>query len=346
VAAWLLLVGVGLLGMPVVSPAASDKASGADSEASKAGADHPSTIKAAEEPRIYADDVLFIQVFDVEQMTREYRVSAAGTLTFPLLPEPVGAAGLTPSELAEAISQKCKEAGVLSHPQITVTIRESRLHSVSISGAVKNPQMFPVFGRISLMDLLMQAGGISDEAGPTVTITRGQVARRVLGLEDAGAPPGGGAQPVPSTVTIDLRRLLENGDASLNVDVYPGDRVVVQRGGIIYVMGAVNRVGGYVLSEARQNMTVLKAIALAGGFNSVAKSKHTMILRPNPAAPSGRDEIPVDLHAMLKGNAPDQLLHNNDILFVPDSTALKALHKSVDVAANTAGMLALYSIIY
>ena len=68
-----------------------------------------------------------------------------------------------------------------------------------------------------------------------------------------------------------------------------------------------------------------------------------MILRPNPSVPSGHDEIPVDLHAMLKGHAPDRPLQNNDILFIPDSTALKALHKSADVAANTAGLAVLYT---
>jgi polysaccharide export outer membrane protein len=145
-------------------------------------------------------------------------------------------------------------------------------------------------------------------------------------------------------VSIDLRRLQETGDPSLNVAVYPGDRVTVQRAGVVYVLGAVNRAGGYVLSDARQDMTVLKAIALAGYLSPFAKPKKTLLLRPNSSAPSGREEIPVDLHAMLKGHAPDKALQSNDILFVPDSTALKALHRSAEVAATTASYAAMYAI--
>ncbi len=319
-----------------VSPAAPQQANagatgGIERQASK-----------AEDTLISANDLLFIQVFDVEQMTREYRVSGAGTIDFPLLAEPVQVAGMTTQDAAQAIAQKCIKAGVLTHPQISVTVRESRVHMVAIAGAVKNPQLYPVFGRISLLDILSQAGGVSDDAGTTVSITRGEISRRVLAAAAGGVGPVGDPPPVPATVTVNLQRLLENTDASLNVDVYPGDRVSVQRAGIVYVMGAVNKAGGYLLSDARQNMTVLKAVALAGYLGPFAKAKKSLLLRPSPSAPGGREEIPINLTAMLKGSLPDRPLENNDILFVPDSTALKALHKSAEVAVNTAGLAAVY----
>jgi polysaccharide export outer membrane protein len=331
----------GLVCAPGASPAAWEKAISADSRADTKGGVNPASLK-TEETLIYPNDLLFIQVFDVDQMTREYRVSATGTLAFPLLPEPVRAAGLTPQQLAELISRKCIEAGVLTHPQISVTVRESRIHAVAIAGAVRTPQIYPVFGRTTLLDILTQAGGVTEDAGSSVTITRGEVARRLAESQGGGAVEGEKSQPLPLTVTIDLQRLQETGDPSLNIDVYPGDRVTVQRAGVIYVLGAVNRAGGYVLTEARQDMTVLKALALAGFLTSTAKGKKAIVLRPNSSAPSGREEIPIDLHAMLQGHAPDKPLQNNDILFVPDSTALKMLRKSADVAVNTAGLAVLY----
>jgi polysaccharide export outer membrane protein len=338
----LLLIGLaGLLCAPGASAAAWQKENAGEPKADANGVVEQQALK-AEETLISPSDLLFIQVFDVEQMTREYRVSGLGTLDFPLLTAPVRVAGLTPERAAEVISQKCREAGVLSHPQISVTVRESRVHAVAIMGAVKNPQIYPVFGRITLLDILSQAGGVADDAGSSVTINRGEVSRRVLASEAGGSAEAGESPPVPPTVTIDLHRLLETGDASLNVDIYPGDRVAVQRAGVVYVLGAVNKAGGYVLSEARQDMTVLKAIALAGDLKSTAKGKKTMILRPDPSAPNGREEIPLDLQAMLKGHAPDRPLRDNDILFVPDSTALKALHRSADVAAMTAGLAVIY----
>jgi len=337
----LLLMGLaGLLCAPGAS-AASEKANSPDNKSDTKGGVDLGSLKAVE-TLIYPNDLLFIQVFDVEQMTREYRVSDTGTLLLPLLDEPVRVAGLTAQQAAEVISQKCIEAGVLSRPQISVTIRESRVHAVAIAGAVKNPQIYPVFGRMTLLDILLQAGGLADDAGSSVTITRGEVSRRVFASEGGGAVEGGKSPPVAPTVSIDLRRLQETGDPSLNVMVYPGDRVTVQRAGVVYVLGAVNRAGGYVMSEARQDMTILKAIALAGDLKSIAKAKKAMILRPNPSAPTGRDEIPVDLHAMLRGHAPDRPMQSNDILFVPDSTALKALHRSADIAMADAGWLAIY----
>jgi polysaccharide export outer membrane protein len=337
----LLLGGAGLLCASGASLAALEKENARASEAdSKGGVDVPG-LKAAE-TLIDANDLLFIQVFDVDQMTREYRVSAQGTLLFPLLPEPVQALGLTPQQLAEVISQKCIEAGVLSHPQISVTVRESRIHAVAIVGAVRNPQIYPVFGRLTLMDILSQAGGLAEDAGSSVTITRGEVSRRVLAAQAGGAAEAGKSPAVPPTVTIDLRRLLEADDPSVNVDIYPGDRVTVQRAGIVYVLGAVNRAGGFMLTGERRDMTVLKAIALAEDLKSTAKAKKAVILRPNSSARGGREEIPVNLRAMMQGHAPDRPLLTNDILFVPDSNALKALHKAGDAAVIASG----YAIIY
>ncbi|MGA2607484.1 MAG: polysaccharide biosynthesis/export family protein [Terriglobia bacterium] len=338
----LLLMGLaGLLCAPGVSPAASEKANGPDNKADTKGGVDQGALK-AEETLIYPNDLLFIQVFDVEQMTREYRVSATGTLLFPLLTEPVRVMGLTPQQSADVISQKCIEAGVLTHPQISVTIRESRVHAVAIAGAVKNPQIYPVFGRITLLDILSQAGGVADDAGSSVTITRGEVSRRVLASKGGGAVEAGKSPPVPPTVSIDLRGLLETGDPTLNIDVYPGDRVTVQRAGVVYVLGAVNKAGGFVLTEDRQDMTVLRALALAEDLKSSAKSKKAMILRSNSSAPGGREEIPVDLRAMLKGRVPDKPLQSKDILFVPDSIAMKALKRAGDVAVTAAGFAAIY----
>jgi polysaccharide export outer membrane protein len=322
------------------SPATSEKANSPDNKADTKAAPDQGSFK-VEETLIYPNDLLFIQVFDVDQLTREYRVSATGTLLFPLLTEPVRAEGLTPQQLADLISKKCIEAGVLSHPQINVTVRESRVHSVAIAGAVRNPQIYPVFGRISLLDIISQAGGISDEAGSTVTVTRGEASRRMLASE-GGDTVGGKSNPVPTTVTVDLAKLLEAGDPNSNINVYPGDRVTVQRAGLVYVLGAVNRAGGFLLTESRQEMTVLKAVALAENLKSTAKAKRALILRPNSSAPGGRQEIPVDLHAMLQGHVPDKPLQNNDILFVPDSNALKALHRAGDVAVLAAGYAAIY----
>ena len=86
---------------------------------------------------------------------------------------------------------------------------------------------------------------------------------------------------------------METGDDNTNILLYPGDRITVQQAELIYVLGAVARPGGYVLSDARQHTTVLKALAMAGDVNGIAKRSHILILRRDPAAQvkSGRKSL-------------------------------------------------------
>lgn len=139
---------------------------------------------------ITPDDLLEIVVFDVPQMSRPYRVSPSGFIVFPLLPKPIEAAGMTPVQLSEAIATELRSAGILSNPQVNVEVKESRLHSVAVTGAVKKPQIYQVFGRTTLLDVLSQAEGLAPEAGNTVIITRGEIALRRLLLQ----PSAGGEQ--------------------------------------------------------------------------------------------------------------------------------------------------------
>src|SRR5664280_2710096 len=102
---------------------------------------------------ISADDVLEVYAMDVPELSRQYRVSPSGTVDLPLLPNPVPAAGLTPSQLSDALAQQLREKRLVTDPHIVVTIVSSRVKAVSITGAVKMPQIYPVFGRTTLLDV-------------------------------------------------------------------------------------------------------------------------------------------------------------------------------------------------
>jgi polysaccharide export outer membrane protein len=141
---------------------------------------------------------------------------------------------------------------------------------------------------------------------------------------------------------VDLSRLTETGDPLLNVDLYPGDRVTVQRAGIVYVVGAVNRPGGFPLKTGQQDMTVIQAVALAEDLKPTAARKKAMIIRKSPAAINGREEIAVNLSNVLEGHERDTRLQANDILFVPESATLKALHRGTEAAVTAAT----YGIVY
>jgi polysaccharide export outer membrane protein len=100
---------------------------------------------------------------------------------------------------------------------------------------------------------------------------------------------------------------------------------MVQRAGIVYVVGGVNRAGGFVLSNDQEQMTVLKAIALAGNFTREAMPAKAVIIRNAPDAPGGRQEVRVDLKKVLSNRALDQQLLASDILYVPESGVKRTL---------------------
>ena len=300
---------------------------------------HPNSALAAsvEEYVITPDDTLEVYVLDVPEISREYRVDPSGSIVIPLLSEPLQAAGLAPSQLSAQISDKLQQAGMVTHPRVSVQVKASRVHSITIAGAVKKPQIYPLFTKTTLLDALSQAEGLTEDAGNTAIITRGEIAIRYDQAASSERTPG--AEPPPSRVQpVDLKRLLEDGDPALNADLYPGDRLTVQRAGIVYVVGAVNRAGGFVLKDDRGQMTVLKAVALADNLKSTAEPKKAVIIRRNGQAPVSDREVTVDLSKILAGRAPDQSLLANDILFVPDSAGKKALHRAGEAAAEAAAL--------
>ncbi len=284
---------------------------------------------------ISPDDVLTINVYGAPDVTGEYRVSPTGQIALPLLTAPIVAAGRTPGQLSELISEKYRKEEIYTHPRVTVAIKESRVHAVTIAGAVKRPQIYPVFGKTTLLDVLSQAEGLADDAGSSAIVTRGVIAMQIINSPEAC---GGASKPASceSTFSVDLSRLTQTGDPLLNVDLYPGDRVTVQRAGIIYVVGAVNRPGGFPLKTGQENMTVIQAVALAEDVKPTAARKNAMIIRKNPVKGNEREEIAVNLTKVLAGRESDARLQANDILFVPDSTGKRALHRGAEAAITAA----------
>lgn len=294
----------------------------------------------AEDYVIGPDDLLNVYVLDVPELSRDYRVSAVGTITIPVLATPLDASGLTLSEFSKLLSQELKAQGLVSDPHITMAVDQSRLHTVAIVGAVRRPQIYPVLTRTTLLDILSQAEGVADDAGNTVTVQRGEIAIRAS--RRSGGAAASPEQSQADTLTLDLRRLQEGSDPSLNIDIYPGDRITVPRAGVVYVVGAVNKPGGFVMKPSTHGMTVLQALALAEDAKTTAKRDQTVIIRNDPQAPEGRKRIPLNLKAILGGKSPDPVLQAEDILFIPDSSGKRAFNRGIESVVQAATGVAIY----
>ena len=301
-----------------------------------------------------AGDLLHIEVFDVPELSRDVRVGDAGDISYPLIPAKIAAAGLTPFQLEEKMEQLLVENGLVTRPQVSVFVKEQNSQPVSVVGAVVRPMVYQVIRPTTLLEILADAGGITDDAGSMVIITRGAsaaAARKAAAVVGASANGNASAVAVtgddplgqgPQIITIRLKDLLETGDSSYNISVYGGDVIAVPRAGIVYVMGGgISQPGGYVLQSHGDQITVLKAVALAHGTSGFAKPDHAVIMRNNPVT-GKRDVIPVPIKEIENHKTEDVAMKSNDILYIPDSPGLKALAKGAEAAITVGTGVAIY----
>lgn len=287
---------------------------------------------------IGAGDLLGIEVFDVPELSRDVRVNETGFVAIPLIPVKVQAGGLTQFQFQDKLAELLQVNGLVSHPQVTVTIKEQHSQPITVIGSVRTPITIQAVHQMNLLQVLSQAGGITDDAGSKVLITRKPAVTEPLGnsgdsfaVDPAKAPPAKAPAVAENTITIDLNDLLDSGDSKYNIPLLGGDVVTVPRAGVVYAVGALQHPGGFVMQSDRQQLTVIKVLSLAGGLTSTAKPGSAVILRQPPGSQQ-RQQVAVDVKKILALKSEDISLRQNDILYVPDSTGKHALRRSAEVA--------------
>ncbi len=251
------------------------------------------------EYRLGPGDLIEISVFEVEYK-HEVRINAAGLIKLPLL-EPITAAGLTPAELEQRLTEAL-DGELIKRPQVTVFVKEYRSQPVFVLGAVGKPGQYQITLPLKIVDVLSMAGGLTANAGDEAVIQR-------------HTPDG-----ADEVIKVNLRQLLDEADISLNVPVKGGDVVHIEDRPVqmVYVVGEVNRSGAYQL-PAKQDLRISQAIAWAGGPTKTAKMGDGILVRYNDAGQ--REQLSVDFGQILSGKKPDFLVRADDIIFVPGSKA-------------------------
>ena len=267
------------------------------------------------------EDLLEVTLFDIEDTTGEprlitSRVSNTGYVTLPWVGK-IMARGYTPLAFEEHLRKNF--ARFIHRPQITVFVREYRSYEISIVGYVEKPGVVQLRGRKTLLDALSLAGGLNEEAGHNVRLSREiEVCPEAFLQKDGGQANSESLLPCPRQVVtelIDLDRLTRDGDMRLNPELLPGDVINVPRAGVFYVEGMVNKPGAYPLL---QDTTVSQALATAGGIDvALAKGGDTTLYRK--MADGQRRPIPVRFDQIREGRAEDFLLQEDDLIVVPVS---------------------------
>ena len=252
-----------------------------------------------------------LQVLDDPDFTGNFRVDEQGALILPIIGA-VPVAGDTAPEARAKIEKVLFDKGILNHPQVILSVAEYTTAAVTIIGEVANPGRYPLLAPQRLVDVLAYAGGPTLVAGDEVQIMH-------------SAP---GSAPM-------LVHYSRTADPATVADVYvrPGDTVQMKKAGIVYVLGAVVRPGGYVMQEDGR-LNLLQAISLANGTSNVASTKTVHIIRRNPDG----DEVDmaVPYKKITQGKAADVQLHATDILFVPTSGAKSVLINGQGILAAAA----------
>jgi polysaccharide biosynthesis/export protein len=342
-------------------------------------------------------DVISIDVFDVKELSRDVRVSQTGTIGIPLVPVRLHVSGLTELQAEQKISEVLEANGLVAHADVSVTIKERKSKPITVVGAVNHPLVYQADSQVTLLEVLAEAGGLSNDAGGEVIVTRPvpemtfddsetspndpsgpkpavskPVKPEVKPLTAPSAPPSSGsaaateppelpsasaasdkslsaaAVPLPSvpadTITVNLNELMELGNTKNNITLQAGDVVTVPHAGIVYVLGAVGKPGGFVLTNDREQMTALKILALAGGYTGTAKTDRAVILRKDDKGQ--QHEVTLDLKKIQNRQAEDLALQPSDILYVPQSGAKQALLRSLEFGIALGSGVALYRLAY
>jgi polysaccharide export outer membrane protein len=258
-------------------------------------------------------DDLDVTVYGAPDLSGHMRVSASGNIYLPLIGY-IRIAGLTSSEAEGAIEAQLREKSVVNQPQVSVFVKEYGSSGISVAGEVAKPGFYSVLGPHRLFDVLQAAGGPTERASNRLLIShRGQT----------------------DVTTIILSKnpteMLAN-----NVDLQPGDTIIVPRAGIVYVLGEVGRPGGYVMN-ATGGVTVLQVVAVAGGPNHFASAGKTRLLRKTD---NGFQEQHIDLTKLLRGKIHDVAVADEDILYIPSSAIKSVL--SASTLVTTAASVAIY----
>ncbi|MEW5902394.1 MAG: polysaccharide biosynthesis/export family protein [Acidobacteriota bacterium] len=251
------------------------------------------------EYKVGAKDLLEIKVFELPELSQTVRVSEDGSISLPLVGR-IEVQGLT-KDAVEAKLAGLLEAKYLKNAQVSVFIKEYQSQQVAVIGAVEKPGTYELVGRMSLLQVISQAGGFKENASNEIFVLRE------------------GRSGNTATIGIDLKDLLLNGNQKLNIPLMPSDIINVPVDQIIkvFVFGEVRNPGALQVKMS-EKITLLQAIAQAGGMTEDAAKSRIIVKRKDPR--TGKEtETRVNIKDIIGGKKPDIILREGDVVYVPET---------------------------
>ncbi len=248
---------------------------------------------------LHPGDGIGVSVYGVSDYKVTARIAGDGNVDLPLIGS-THVAGLTVEQAQKLVAQKLIDGKMILSPDVLISVTDSMVDIIGVMGEVNDPKAIPAFAPMRLFDALSAAGGLKPDASHSISILR-------KGVD----------QPLLVVLNSNPANAVDQ-----NIPLYPGDRVIVPRTGVVYVVGAVMHSGAYPITPDTP-LTLIQAVTLAGNVGFQAAVSDTRIIRSTGAT---RHEIHVNLSRVMKGKASDPILQNDDIVMVP-TNAMKAAAK-------------------
>ena len=267
-----------------------------------------------------AGDLMDVQVFNTPELSAKVRIGQGGSITLPAGAQ-IKVEGLTPIQAAAAVEKSLRDSEIMLDPHVTVFVDEYATQGITVLGEVRNPGTYTLLGGHSLYEALSAAGGMSANAGASITLTH---------------------RENPGEKEVVAMTSANYSETQRSMQVEPGDIIVVAKADMIYVVGDVGHPGAFYMQNG-EPMSVLNALALASGLNHTAAVSKASIVRKTD---DGARTIPLDLNKIMKNKEPNPILLSSDVLVVPRSgakvfleTALPGATTAVTGAVSTALVL-------
>jgi polysaccharide export outer membrane protein len=231
-----------------------------------------------------------------------------------------------PNDLEDVIAKALAEEDLIVEPFVTVTVVEYSSRPISVAGAVRSPVTFQASAPVTLLEAVTRAGGLTEDAGSEILISKSQTGPS--GLRTALV------QRIP------VKALIDSADPDANLRLTGGEEVRVPEAGRVFVVGNVKKPGAFVVRDGSET-SVLKLLALAEGLSPFA-SKQAYIYRTEGSGP--KNEIAIELSKIMDRKAADAALLPNDVLYIPDNRGRRlgmAALERILAFGSTAGATAL-----
>ena len=255
---------------------------------------------------------LNLQVYDMPEINSQLRIDDEGNVNLPQAGT-LHLAGLTLPQAQAAVTKKFADAEILKNPEINLDVIQYAGNNVTVLGEVQSPGRVQLLAPHSLPDVLAMVGGTTITAGNQITISRtvnGKIENQQVNYARSG-----------------------NSDDIRGVLIQPGDKITVPRAGLIYVLGGVNRPGGYVMQEDGA-LDVAQALSMAYGTALNAATGSIRVIRKH--SDGKLETIPISYGKMTSGKERPMELQAEDIVYVPVSKMKSILNAGISATISSA----------